>query len=281
MPSMTAVKNALGAATGLATMAGAGLLAYANRVEPEWLEVTQVELPLPRLSPAFDSYRIAQISDLHMEAWRRWNVLDEAIRLINEANVDLIVITGDFVERCVDQIGEQFSTTLSQLRARDGVLGILGNHDYWHDARQVAQVMEDAGIMNISNDVHTLHRGGAALHIAGVDTYLEYQARLDLVLEKLPDDGAAILLAHEPDFAFVSVPTRRFDLQLSGHSHGGQIRLPFLTKLALPKLARHFVAGLYRPGGMLLYVNRGLGMTDWQFRFNCRPEVTLITLCAP
>src|SRR5690606_14589189 len=113
--------------------------------------------------------------------------------------------------------------------------------------------------VDITNSTHTLRRDGASLHIAGVDSVVEMRARLDVVLDALPDDGAAILLAHEPDFAFVSGSSGRFDLQLSGHSHGGQVRVPVLYDLVLPPLARHFVMGHYAGNGMQVYVNRGLG----------------------
>jgi hypothetical protein len=116
------------------------------------------------------------------------------------------------------------------------------------------------------------------LHLAGVDDVWESQDRLDLVLEALPDAGAAILLAHEPDFADVSAAAGRFDLQLSGHSHGGQVIFPLRGPLVLPRYARKYPIGLYQVGGMLQYTNRGLGMIPPRVRFNCRPEVTVFTL---
>jgi predicted MPP superfamily phosphohydrolase len=128
--------------------------------------------------------------------------------------------------------------------------------------------------------VHTLERGGSLLHIAGVDDVWERQDRLDLVLDRLPAEGGAILLAHEPDFADTSAATGRFDLQISGHSHGGQVIAPFAGPLRLPHLGRKYPLGLYRVGDMLQYTNRGVGMVYPYVRFNCRPEITLFTLRA-
>jgi predicted MPP superfamily phosphohydrolase len=134
--------------------------------------------------------------------------------------------------------------------------------------------------MELRNAVKTLRRGDAMLHLCGVDSVLEGVDRLDRVLEALPEGGAAVLLAHEPDFADTSAGTNRFDLQLSGHSHGGQVSLPLLRSAVLPRLSHRYPRGLYRVGGMFLYTNRGLG-THPRFRFGCRPEITVFTLRAP
>jgi uncharacterized protein len=259
---------------------GTTALAYARRVEPNWLEVTHVDLTLPRLAPEFEGYRIAQFSDLHMEMWRNWDVLAQVIEESNVSEVDLVAITGDFVTRYVDDISDELSEVLRGLTPRDATVGVLGNHDHWGNAHDVHKLMVMSNIVDVSNDVYTVRRGNASLHIAGVDSFMEARARLDITLDCLPDDSAAILLAHEPDFAYVSAATGRFDLQLSGHSHGGQVRVPILMQMVLPKFSRRYVAGLAMKNGMLIYTNRGLGMSGMQMRFNCRPELTIFTLHA-
>jgi predicted MPP superfamily phosphohydrolase len=133
----------------------------------------------------------------------------------------------------------------------------------------------------VSNGFRTLRRGDDTLHLAGVDDLFARQARLHEVLTKLPVEGATILLAHEPDFADASASTGRFDLQLSGHSHGGQVRLPFIGAPYLPPYGRRYPCGLYELDGMLLYTNKGLGMFPPHVRFLCRPEITVFTLRAP
>ncbi|MDH5508153.1 MAG: metallophosphoesterase, partial [Anaerolineae bacterium] len=117
------------------------------------------------------------------------------------------------------------------------------------------------------------------LHWAGGDDIWENQDRLDLVLEMLPEEGCAILLAHEPDFADTSAATGRFDLQISGHSHGGQIIFPVIGPPVVPWLSEKYPLGLYQLGEMLQYTNRGIGMVGPpHVRFNCRPEITVFTL---
>ena len=270
----------LAGAAGLAG-AGLGLFTYTHKIEPRWLDINTLRLTLPRLTPAFDGYRVVQLSDLHMELWRDWATLDDAIDRVNALEPDLIVMTGDFVDETIRGIETALCERLKRLRARNGVLAIMGNHDYWDDGDRVRAVLAEAGLVDISNRVHTLRRGDEALHICGVDSVTEMRARLDLVLRDLPDDGAVVLLAHEPDFAFVSAANGRFDLQLSGHSHGGQVRVPVLMDLVLPPLGRRFVMGHYRQNGMHVYVNRGLGISGMRMRFRCRPEVTVLTLNAP
>ena len=140
------------------------------------------------------------------------------------------------------------------------------------------QILRESSIIEVGNAVHTLQRSDATLHIAGVDDHWERKDRLDLVLDILPQEGAAILLAHEPDFADISAATGRFDLQLSGHSHGGQVIIPFLGPPMLPWFARKYPIGLYKVGDMFQYTNRGVGMIPPTVRFNCRPEITVLTL---
>ncbi len=271
----------LALAAGAAAL-GTGLLSYAHFVEPNHLDIHPVELTLKRLPRAFDGFRIAQFSDLHMEIWQNWPVLERVIEATNAFAPDIVAITGDFVDQEVEPVADRLADTLSQLRPREATLAVVGNHDYWGEVKDVRRMIQRSGIIELNNDVYTIERGGSALHFGGVASMLEAHARLDRVLDRLPDDASpAILLAHEPDYMYISAAARRFDLQLSGHTHGGQVRLPVLTRLALPTFGRKLVAGLGKKRGMMVYTNRGLGMSGQQIRFNCPPELTLFTLCAP
>lgn len=257
-----------------------GALTYANQIEPNLIAVQEINVALRGLDPAFEGYRIAQISDIHMNGSMSRARLTRVVDLINQRTPDLVVVTGDFTthQRTLDV--EDLIAPLSAITARDGKIAILGNHDYRAARAAVRHALRASGLMLLKNAVHTLRRDAAALHIAGVESVTRHKARLDLVLDALPPTGAAILLAHEPDFAEVTAATKRFSLQLSGHSHGGQIRLPWLTQFALPAFAQRYVAGMYRVGGMLLYVNRGLGTVGAPLRFNCPPEITIFRLSA-
>ena len=267
---------------GAAALIGAGGLLYAREVEPRRLEVVRLELTLPRLAATFDGYRIVQIGDLHLDDWSKPERLDRTAEMVNEERPDLVVVTGDFASYSARRLDTgRLVGALRRLSAPDGVLAILGNHDYLTDAKLIRQCIREAGLTELINEVVTLERGGSELHVAGIDDVMEGRSRLDLVLGELPESGAAVLLAHEPDFADVAAATGRFDLQLSGHSHGGQVRVPLLGRAVLPPFSQRYTRGLHRVGGMLVYTNRGLGTVHARLRFGCRPEITALTLCSP
>jgi predicted MPP superfamily phosphohydrolase len=267
---------------GAAALIGAGGLLYAREVEPRRLEVVRLELTLPRLAAAFDGYRIVQIGDLHLDDWSKPERLDRTAEMVNEERPDLVVVTGDFASYSARRLDTgRLVGALRRLSAPDGVLAILGNHDYLTDVKLIRQCIREAGLTELINEVVTLERGGSELPVAGIDDVMEGRSRLDLVLGELPESGAAVLLAHEPDFADVAAATGRFDLQLSGHSHGGQVRVPLLGRAVLPPFSQRYTRGLHRVGGMLVYTNRGLGTVHARLRFGCRPEITALTLRSP
>lgn len=247
-------------------------------VERGWLDVNPQPVHLTRLVPEFSGYRVAHFSDIHMDDWMTAARLANIVETINAQQPDLIAFTGDLVTRHIDRYAADLVATLSQLAAPDGVVAVLGNHDHWTDATLARRILHAAGIQGLDNAVHTVRRGTAVLHVAGVDDYWQQQARLDVVLQNLPADGAAILLAHEPDFADITAASGRFDLQLSGHTHGGQVCLPLVGPIVLPRYGRKYPLGRYQVGQMIQYTNRGVGMVQPQVRINCRPEITLFTL---
>lgn len=247
--------------------------------EENWVDVTSLHLTLPHLDPAFNHYRVVQISDFHIGTWVSRRHLEEAVQLVNQQQPDLVAITGDFVTNHPERYANDLVETLSQLDPRDGTVAVLGNHDHWSNPGAIREVLRQAGIVELNNRSIAIHRGNANLYIAGVDDYMDGLDCLEDVLHELPDDGkSAILLAHEPDFADKAAPTGRFDLQISGHSHGGQVRLPLIGSPFLPRYARKYPRGLYQVGGMILYTNRGLGTAEFNLRWNCRPEITVFTL---
>lgn len=277
-----ALRKSLGRLVAGAAVVGAGGLVYAREVEPRRLEVVRLDLTLPRLASAFDGYRIAQIGDLHLDDWAKPARLHRIAEMVNAESPDLIAITGDFASYSARRLDtEKLVGALRRLRAPDGVLAILGNHDYLTDVKLIRRCIREAGLTELLNEAVTLGRDGSELHVAGIDDVMEGRSRLDLVLRDLPATGAAVLLAHEPDFADVAAATGRFDLQLSGHSHGGQVRVPLLGRAVLPPFSQRYTRGLHRVGGMLAYTNRGLGTVHARLRFGCRPEITALTLRAP
>jgi uncharacterized protein len=263
----------------LSALTGAAALSYyATRIEPDWVQVRYVPLKLDRLPAAFRNYTIAHISDIHMGEWMTEARLQSAVELVNVLRPDIIAITGDFVSRTTPPIMSSLMEPLSALYAPDGKFAVLGNHDYSYSPKRVRAVLAECGIVELKNSIRTITRRGENFHVAGVEDVVYHHDNLDAVLEALPEDGFTILLAHEPDFADISAATGRFDLQLSGHTHGGQVRLPFVGMPLLPSYGQRYPSGLYTVGNMHVYTNRGLGMIAPYVRFNAPPEITLFIL---
>jgi predicted MPP superfamily phosphohydrolase len=260
-----------------ATVMGIGRRIYPARAS-QWVEITSVPLVLPRLAVEFDGYRLVQISDFHIGTWLNRNRLAEAVELVNQQKPDLVAITGDFVSFEPERFAPELVEALRKLTPIDGTVAILGNHDHWTNPRLIRQVLRSSGIIDLSNQVLTLHRGQAQLHIAGLDDLMVGMDDFELVRKIIPPKGAAILLAHEPDFADASAASGRFDLQISGHTHGGQIRVPHLGPPYLPRLGRKYPIGLYQVGKMHQYTNRGLGTAEFPVRVCCLAEITTFTL---
>jgi len=270
------------AAIDLAVLA-LGVTGYSVWVKPEQFSIETIHLKLPRLPHAFSGLRIAQISDIHMGSWMNLDRFQQVADLILAQEPDLLLITGDFL------FGHNFTeasrgdlndliTVLSPLAATLPSFAVLGNHDYWTNPEAVREMLRACQITELTNTVFTLTRGSENLHLCGVDDVWEGNVRLEDVLNQLTDDSAAILLAHEPDFADTSAATGRFDLQVSGHSHGGQVVIPFYGPPILPYLGEKYPSGLYKIGDMFQYTNRGAGTGVLAVRLNCSPEITLFIL---
>lgn len=251
---------------------------YTALVEPSWVEVTQTHPKLPRLPAAFSGFRMVQISDLHFGGWMTVEKLQAALSMVYAQKPDVVAITGDFVEgrpesaaRALDTVRE----TLRILAQRVPTFAVLGNHDHWVDAPMVHRFLEDVGIHELRNDIFPIERAGERFYLCGVDDIWESKNDLDTVTAKLSMQDCAILMAHEPDFADQSAASGFFDMQISGHSHGGQVALPIFGPPLLPWLGQKYHTGLYQVGKMVQYTNRGLGMIRPAVRFNCRPEITV------
>ena len=260
-----------------------GAAGYRFLIEPQRFQVEIVRLRLPRLAREFSGLRVAQISDIHMGGWMNRARLQQVSDLVMAERPDLLLITGDFLlghefTEASQQAVKDLVEVLAPLAAAIPSFAVLGNHDYWTDPVSIRQMLRACGIKDLTNAVHTIDRNGECLHICGVDDVSDGEVHLDEVLEQLSEEDAAILLAHEPDFADTSAATRRFDLQLSGHTHGGQVVLPLLGPPVLPFLGRKYPSGLYKVGEMFQYTNRGLGMANLPVRINCLPEITIFVL---
>lgn len=257
--------------------AGLGGIGYSTLIEPHRLSLERVSVRLPRLPAALAGFRIAVLSDFHLHPFTRIEQVQDAVRLANGLQPDLTVLLGDYVDASVEAIYE-LAPALARLNARFGVFGVLGNHDCWKGAGIVRGALQAVGIPVLQNAGVSLTVGAGDLYLAGLASVWSGHPDLASALADRRGDAPVVLLAHEPDYADISALDGRISLQLSGHSHGGQVRLPFIGALELPSWGRRYDHGLYRVREMLVYTNRGIGLVDIPVRFNCPPEVTEITL---
>jgi uncharacterized protein len=271
-----------------AAAAGAVLAADSVLLEPNRPRIVRREILLRRWPPHLEGFTIALLSDFHYDPYFSAHPLHKAIGMVNALQPDLIVLTGDFVSLPLftknDEesafAAEPCSDLLRQMQARHGLWAVMGNHDFYSDPDIVTSALQTKGIHVLANESAAIEAQGARFWLAGVNDVLGRTADIETALHDVPGDEPTILLAHEPDYAD-HVSRFPVDLQLSGHSHGGQVRVPFLPPLYLPEMARKYVWGLYKIGPLTLYTNPGLGTVGLPVRFNCPPEITLLTVrCA-
>lgn len=250
-------------------------------VEPEWLEVERVDVPIKGLGAALDGYRIALFSDIHWPRHIQRGYLDRVIRLANDFDPDLVAIPGDLVDRKgIDQVPD-LSGLFDGLRAKDGVFGSLGNHDHYFDVSKLREeITMNTPIDLLDNEHRMVRRGDDALAIGGVGDLWYGVVDPVRAFKGVPAEVPRVLLSHNPDVAEDHLWPTRIDLQLSGHTHGGEVRLPFGPAPHLPsKYGQKFRSGLVEGRSHRVYVTRGL-CSFRRVRLFCRPEVTHLTLRA-
>lgn len=263
----------------------AGLALYSGEISRHEIDIVHRSIPIANLPDSFHGYRIAQLSDIHLDEYTEPFFLERVVDKVNALSPDLVLLTGDFIthgsltffaaRHAIRRCAEILATLSAPQR-----FGCLGNHDVSFNPATVIHTLAAHGIPVLVNQYLPIERTGGRLWLSAVDDPGTSHPNLDLALPEKPD-GPVILMAHEPDYADDVVAHPRgplVDLMLAGHSHGGQIRLPFLGALILPPMAQKYPEGHYRVERMQLYVNRGLGTVGLPFRLNCPPEITLLTL---
>ena len=259
---------------------------YAYHVEPTWLEVNRYTLPVRDLPAAFAGVRVAHLTDFHVGRHIPRGYLEAALDAAAAERPDLLALTGDFVHkgyRHVPAAAGLFRGRTAPL----GVYAVLGNHDFSvrnalgvrrHPGlhRAVADALGAAGVRVLRNEAVRLDRGGAGFVVAGVDDVWSGEADPAAALGGACPDAPRLVLAHNPR-AVEDFGPHRFDLVLSGHTHGGQVNWPGVGRVTLGREARRWAAGLYPHAGGHVYVNKGVGF-GWRFRFGVRPEVAVFTL---
>jgi predicted MPP superfamily phosphohydrolase len=250
-----------------------------KKFNPKNIDLVEIDIELDNLGWNFHNYRILNLCDIHLGQWINPEYLNDLIDYINTLNYDLITLTGDYVSYVIDGYDKALKESFSKLEGRDGKFGVFGNHDHWMGSDKLNKIFKDSEIVNLNNDVVMLERDGEKVNLAGVDSCTVCADNLDKVLAKLNNSYPTILLAHEPDFAKESSQTGKIDLQISGHSHGGQFIIPkFETTPFRGPNSTKYPVGLYRVNDMIQYTSKGLGTNSFRIRINCKPEITIITL---
>jgi predicted MPP superfamily phosphohydrolase len=281
---------------GAAALAGAVALGvgYGRYVEPHWVDVEHIAVPVPGLPAALEGRRFAQISDIHLGAYFTSERLLESIQLVNRLGVEWLFLTGDYAtprgrtrsaegRRRLDAAAAGLVEPLRE--AEMPVYSAIGNHDIWGDIDIITRYLAEARTTLLRNSGVEL---AAGLYLAAVDDIWSGRPDLPAALRAAPRHAVNILLAHEPDyFDTVQALDAPVVAQLSGHSHGGQVRIPTPMPLAgglysyapvVPEYSERYPIGLHRAGNRMVYTNRGLGCWPVPYRINCRPEITVYEL---
>jgi uncharacterized protein len=242
-----------------------GVLAYASQIEPYQIEVTRHQFPANLISPI----KIAHLSDLHTSGLGRLE--RKMLALLEHEQPDLIVLTGDQISTKEGYDGCR--EVLQQMHAPLGIWVVPGNHDNWHRIHKQREYYESAGAKFLKNS-----NGKARddIWIIGLDDAMTGTPDLQTALLGVPENAFKLVLFHSP--GYFDVAAGKCNLVFAGHTHGGQVRVPFLNPFWLPKNCGDYVEGWYEREGSKMYVSRGIGTSILSLRFNCRPEIAIITL---
>ena len=266
-------------------LAAGGLTAFeiyqARYVNPYSPQLERIELALPTGSELLTGMKIGFITDTHVGPFVSTADLERALDLVRAEAPDLILLGGDYISES-PRYAPDTASALAKLLSETplGGYGVIGNHDLSVSRTRVQEALATVGIPVLRNETTVVHFGGASLAIAGIDETLLGDPQPEETIAQAPAGVPVLALWHEPEFAEQAAASGAF-AQLSGHTHGGQIRLPGIGPVGLPIHGKRHVIGMGRADGMPIYTSRGVGVYRPPARFNCPPEVTLITLVAP
>lgn len=256
-------------------------------IEPEWIELVELELPLKNPGRNLVGLKMVHISDLHLSRTVSEEYLRRCIQRVNRQEPDIVVLTGDYVTYdSRDRFKKKVVEIIGQLRSKHGVFACLGNHDYGVMRRRgpgrqgvlhyLINALQAEGVAVLRNEAFGLDIGDDRLWLVGLGDLWSGDFKPDQAFRQVTTDDPTIVLAHNPD-CVEQLTSYRAEMIMSGHTHGGQVRLPLLGSPFLPIRNRRFSSGMFDLDDRKLYVNRGLGRLG-RIRFNCRPEITVFTL---
>ncbi len=273
------IYSAVNSETPLRDLASNFSLVARNAInEANTLTVEKVTIRLKRLPKNLDGFRLVHLSDIHHSPFTNLEHISRAVEISNELKPDMFVLTGDYVSHETEYIAPM-AKVLGRLESEFGTFACLGNHDHWTDAEQVTSHLQDANIKVLNNEGFRFQARNASFWLAGVDDYMVGQTDLPAALRGSFPDEMKMLLAHNPKILYRAARAG-VDLMLSGHTHGGQVKIRGDEKRILPR-RRKFASGLYRRKETQVYITRGIGTVVLPVRYGCPPEISLIQLqCA-
>jgi len=258
--------------TAMPLLCGGGSLGYASLLARHRVHVERHEINLALGDRAPARLRALAMGDFHFDPLYEVDYLAKCVSIANELKPDVVFLTGDFVSGRTDRMGE-LAGVLAGLDPRAGMFACLGNHDQWLNASRVVAALKAGGVEVLVNRQTRVSCAGGELVVAGLQSAWGGRPDWSGASRGLRRDERAIVVMHEPDFAQFLKEDRRIALQVSGHTHGGQVRIPLVGALRLPLWGRLYQAGLYDVDGLKLHVNRGIGTIKWHVRFFCPPEI--------
>nr|WP_295973150.1 metallophosphoesterase [uncultured Bacillus sp.] len=264
---------------------GTGGYYYAREIEPKLLEIKRLTVTHSLIPRSFDQFKIVQFSDTHLGFQYTIEQLEKLVERINQLEPDIVFFTGDLMDQPNKYLDhDKIAPILQNIQPLYGKFAVYGNHDHGGYGTDIyRKIMENCDFILLQNEFRKIQLpDGSSIHISGLDDALLGKPDLGQAVARLPADTFNILLSHEPDIAD-QASGYHVHLQLSGHSHGGQVKIPFAGALYTPPYSDIYHEGLYEiydASQFFLYVNRGLGTTRLPFRFLSRPELTLFTLTA-
>jgi len=244
--------------------------------EANTLTLERIEITLDRLPKKLDGLKCVHLSDIHHSPLTDLKHIERAVKFANRLRPDIVLLTGDYVSHESDYIAP-VAETLAKLRSPMGTFACLGNHDHWTDAGLVTELFRGEGITMLVNEGLRIGSNGASFWLAGVDDHMVGQTDVVAALKGSFPDEVKILLAHNP-VIFRQAAKKRVDLTLSGHTHGGQIKLRDNEKRIIRR--RKLSSGLHERDSSQIYITRGIGTVVLPVRYQCPPEISLLTLRA-
>lgn len=259
----------------LPLLAGGAGWGYASIIERHRLVVESHILPLALGASAPPKFRAVALSDFHFDPLFEHDYVMECVRRANELKPDLVFLLGDYVTKDVTRMDE-LAAILSRLEPRYGIFACLGNHDHWEDPRYIMKCLRDTGIEMLLNQHTRVPCGDGEVVVAGLASVWGGTPKWSEAVHGMKPEDRAITLMHEPDYISTlrHMDHQHLALQLSGHTHGGQVCLPGLGAMRLPRWGHQYEAGFYDVDGMKLYVTRGVGTVHVDVRLFCPPEIT-------